>query len=163
MKKKYIALSLILVGIFTQAQEKKVFDYSHFDTSDLKTDLFIKSVSPFSVLKLNEIENGMYNFIQSYKEVVNNDTKRRYTHLKEIQRIAQKTNYSHIVKIGFLHAEFEFINEKMVDEGKVKLVGNKVIRTSTDYIFKKHTTTILAPLCITHKGLATTFILDKNN
>ncbi len=162
MKKKYLVILLTIVSFQIQAQEQKIYDYSEFDTSDLKTELFIKSVGPLSALKIDATTYGMYNFTQSYKEIVNNDTKNRYTHLKEIQRIAQKINYSHIVKIGFLHTEFEFINKKMVDEGKVKLIGNKVVRNTTDYIFKKHTTTILSPLCTTHKGLATTFILDKN-
>jgi len=149
------------IGVI-QAQEKNKFDYSEFDTSDLKTDIFITQRSPFSVLDKKLDTYGMYNFTQSYKELQNNDTKNRFQQLAKIQQISKPINYSPIVKIGLLHAEYESINEDFVSNGKLTLIGNKVTRNTSDYIFTKNTTTIITPLCLTHKGMSTTYILEED-
>ncbi|TYA53183.1 T9SS type A sorting domain-containing protein [Formosa maritima] len=159
---KKITLLIVLLSSFTFAQKIQVLDYSKLDKSDMKTDLLIKNTSPFSPIGKNYSKNGMYTFIQAYKELSNNDDLKRLQKTNEIQRFTKTVSYAETVKIGLIHSEYESLNKQALEEQKIRLENNSVIRNTSEYIFTKNTSTIIAPLCINKKGLHTKFELASD-
>lgn len=161
MKKKYLVILLLTFGI-TQAQEKQFLDFSKFDTQDLKTEILIKNTSPLSSLGKNNDTYGMYGFLQAYKELGNNSTDNTFSKLQQLKNLCKPINYSNITKIGLLHATYESLSDDSFINGDVSINNNLITRNTSNYIFSQHTTTIIAPLIQTKKGLQTTYILDPD-
>lgn len=162
MKHIYVLL-LSLFATTAFAQKFQALDYSNFDKTDLKTDLFIENTSPLSAIGKAHDTYNMYSFVQMYKEFANNDKLNRFDKFDEIQRISQPTNYSNTVKIGLIHLEYESLNKaNIVNQDVEVLEDNKVHRVSNEYFFTQTQTTVIAPLSITKRGLATTYILEAD-
>lgn len=160
MKLKYLLLFLLSAGIL-QAQEKKKVDFSKLDRSGMKTTLLLTDVKPFSVLAQENNTYGMYGFHQSYKELGLSDTQKRFPNSDLIKSEMRLETTSEIIKIGLIHSDFEIISKKAYDQGLIKITNNVVTRNSNNYIFDKYSNTIIAPLTLRKKGVATTFLLDR--
>ena len=161
MKNLFFLIALTLSS-FCYAQKFQPLDYSNFDQSDLKTNLFVKNVSPLSSIAKNSDTYNMHGFIQQYKEFANNDTNKLFNNLKNLQRFNQPVNYSKTISIGLMHVEFETLNKDNLNNKDIFVDNRKVSRINSDYIFNLNTSTLIAPLASTKKGLKTTFILNED-
>lgn len=161
MKKLYF-LSVLLLSCSSFAQQFKLLDYSNFDQTDLKTNLFIKNVSPLSSIAKNSDTYTFHGFLQQYKEFANNDNQELFTNFKNLQRFNQAINYSNSISIGLIHVEFETLNKNNLNNRDISLDNDKVNRNNLDYIFNRYTSTLITPLATTKRGLQTTFILNNN-
>ncbi|PWI30895.1 hypothetical protein DI383_05515 [Flavobacteriaceae bacterium LYZ1037] len=159
---KKISLLFVFISTFSFAQKMQTLDYSKLDKSDMKTDLFIKNASPFSPIGKNYSQNGMYTFIQAYKELSNSDELNRFSAVKQLQNFTKTVSYAETIKIGLLHAEYESLNKQVLNEGKIRIEDLTVLRNTSEYIFTENTSTIIAPLSITKKGLKTNFELESD-
>ena len=144
------------------AQKFKALDYSDFDKSDLKTNLFIENKSPLSAIGGDYDTYNMYSFLQMYKELAINDKINQFKNFNELKRIAQPINYSNIVKIGLMHFEYEYLDKKSFSNKNIEVVGNKVTKKSSGYIFNKKTSTVIAPISFVKRGLKTTYLLEND-
>jgi hypothetical protein len=160
MRTNYLVILLFVFGI-SQAQKQPPLDYSKFETTDLKSDILIKKTSLITSLDKERDTYGMYGFLQTYKELSFNDSFERFDQLEKLQQICKPINYSKITKIGFIHSQYETIKKESFTNGDIEIVGNTILRKNNAYIFNNHTTTIIAPLIQTKRGLTTTYILDS--
>lgn len=158
--KKIYSLFIILLSASSFAQEFKPLDYSNFDFSDLKTNLFIKNVSPLSSIAKNSDTYTMYGFLQQYKEFANNDNNGLFDNFKNLQRFNQPINYSKTISIGLMHVEYETLNKESLNRNDVILKNKKVERVNSNYIFNYNTSTLISPLTSTKRGLETSYILN---
>ncbi len=158
MKKLY-ALAAFLCFSMAWSQ----INYDAFDTHDLETSIWVKEVSPLSVLKTSHDHYGPYSLLQSYKELSRADQQQRFNASEALHNAFRINTYSQTIFLGGLHAEFEIIEQSAIDEGKVTLAENgDLIRNTSDPIFEKHTKTIIAPLSINKKGLKTHFYFRES-
>ncbi|MDG1714678.1 T9SS type A sorting domain-containing protein [Lacinutrix sp.] len=160
--KKIYSLFIILLSASSFAQEFKPLDYSNFDFSDLKTNLFIKNVSPLSSIAKNSDTYTMYGFLQQYKEFANNDNNGLFDNFKNLQRFNQPINYSKTISIGLMHVEYETLNKESLNRNDVILKNKKVERVNSNYIFNYNTSTLISPLTSTKRGLETSYILNDD-
>ena len=160
--KKIYSLFIILLSASSFAQEFKPLDYSNFDFSDLKTNLFIKNVSPLSSIAKNSDTYTMYGFLQQYKEFANNDNNGLFDNFKNLQRFNQPINYSKTISIGLMHVEYETLNKESLNRNDDILKNKKVERVNSNYIFNYNTSTLISPLTSTKRGLETSYILNDD-
>ena len=161
MKHIYI-IAVILLSSFSYSQQFQPLDFTEFDQSDLKTNLFVKNVSPLSSIAKNSDTYSMHGFLQQYKEFANNDDLGLFDNFKTLQRFNQPISYSKTISIGLMHVEYETLNKDNLKNKDLSVENDKVKRINNNYIFNYNTSTIISPLASTKRGLETTFILNSD-
>ncbi|MEJ6793340.1 MAG: T9SS type A sorting domain-containing protein [Lacinutrix sp.] len=160
MKQIYF-IAILLYSSFCYSQKFQPLDYSGFDVSDLKTNLFVENASPLSSIAKNSDTYSMLGFIQQYKEFANNNNE-LFNNFKNLQRFNIPINSSSIISIGLMHIEYEALNKNNLKNNDVSVNNGLVSRINTDYIFNYNTSTLIAPLASTKRGLNTTYVLNDD-
>ncbi|MCL9804769.1 T9SS type A sorting domain-containing protein [Flavobacterium amniphilum] len=161
MKQKSLWLYFLVVACHVQAQTKKKVDFSGFDRSGMQTSILLTDTKPFTVLGQNGKTYNMYNLYESYQELSKSDTQKRFLNTGLLASEIKFENSGNILKIGFIHTEFEIPSKEAYQRGLVSIENNKARRNSPSYIFNKHTNTIVSPLAVRKKGVNTTFLFDS--
>ena len=160
MKQKSLWLCFLIVACQLQAQTKKKVDFSGFDRSGMQTSLLLTDAKPFTVLGQKGENYNMYNLYESYQELSKADTQKRFQNTSLLASEMKFENNGNILKIGFIHTEFEVPSKEAFQKGQISIQNNKAKRNSSSYIFNKHSNTIVSPLAVRKKGVNTTFIFD---
>ena len=161
MKQKSFWLCFLFAACQLQAQTKKKVDFSGFDRSGMQTSLLLTSAKPFTVLSQNGKTYNMYNLHESYQELSKSDSQKRFQNAGLIASAMKFENSENIVKIGFIHTEFEVPSKEAYQKGLITIENNKARRNSSSYVFNKFTNTIVSPLAVRKKGVNATFIFDS--
>ena len=101
MRLNYVLVLLLCFGL-TQAQYKKKVDFSKLDRSGMKTSLLLTDAKPFSILAQKGDTYGMYGFQQSYQELGNSDTQKRFPNNDLIKSEMRMETTDEIIKIGII-------------------------------------------------------------
>lgn len=161
MTKNYYWFIFLFIAFGVQSQNKKKVDFSKFDRTGMKTSLLVTDVKPFTVLGKKSESYNMYNLHESYEELAKADSQKRFHNADFIASEMKIENASNLLKIGFIHAEFEVPSKEAYQKGQFAISGNKATRTSNEYVFDYYSNTIVAPLAVRKKGVSTTFLFDS--
>lgn len=155
-----LLLFLFSLGV-VQSQIPEKLDFTDLDTHDLKTAFFVPDFAPFSVLKQDHLNYGMYGFQLAFKELKKADRFNKILPV-DIHQATRLTTRNEWIKIGLIHADYETLHPDAVLNKQVILEHGKVKRKTKAPIFTQHTSTVVAPLTLKKIGLKSTFVLDEN-
>jgi pimeloyl-ACP methyl ester carboxylesterase len=161
MKQKYLLVYLLFIVCGLHAQNKKKIDFTNFNKAGMKTSILLTDAKPFTVLGQKGNTYNMYNLFESYEELSKADTQKRFQNADFMASEMKIENASTILKIGFIHTEFEVPGKEAYQKGLYSIENNKAKRNSSAYIFDKHSNTIVSPLATRKKGVNTTFLFDS--
>jgi hypothetical protein len=158
---KPLFLLLLLFTSTLTAQNFKALDFSKLDTQGTVTDLLIKNKSPLSSIGVKHKHYNAYSFLQQYKEFSFSDTKNRFHQLDYLKRLVQPVSYAPTIKIGIMHLEFDEIKSNALKDNLITVDNNVVKRLSSESLFNKNQTTLIAPFAVHKKGLNCKFQIDN--
>lgn len=161
MKSVFIGFSL-LVSFFGFSQNRDILHF--FDTNGMETSLLVQQ-SPFHNLNyFNTNKNTTFDFYQAYKTIAQSDRKHRLKELFHLKNLAKQSYFTDEIPLAVLISDYETIKKEAFKNGDV--INNSqgyLIRKNKQNIFKKESIAMASALRVNHKGLATTFKLNKNS
>lgn len=161
---KYLILSSVFLffSLKIYSQHKLL---NKFDTNGMETSILYQESPLINIQKYQNRPINTYNFYQAYKDLFQNNFKKRYAPLDSLKNKTKQSYFNNTIPLAIIHSNYETIKKSALKDNVVtqNQEGYLIRKNNTIPIFKKHTLTIASALRMKHKGLQTSFILSATN
>lgn len=153
-----------LIGLSLQAQVSTMQLDVNFNTSEMNTKILLSpTLTQADLLNSDNLEFSTFRFIQAWQELGSVDAEQRFKPATTLLAARKNSLVDDLIPIGLILTEFDIIKNTAFTNQKV-YVENQTLKQhpSASDIFETKQLFASAPLNEKHKGLKTSFIINRD-
>ncbi|MGF1557062.1 alpha/beta fold hydrolase [Paucihalobacter sp.] len=155
---------ICLLGLSLQAQVSIMQLDVNFNTSEMNTKILLSpTLTQADLLNSDNLEFSTFRFIQAWQELGSVDFERRFKPAATLLDARKNSLVDALIPIGIILTEFDIIKSTALTNQEVYIENQTLKRSpSASNIFETRQLFASAPLNEKHKGLQTSFIINRD-